>query len=167
MIHLLISTIRIVAKEQQKRSVEIVNRKAKFEYQFLAEYEAGILLTGTEIKSIRAGNANLKEAYCAFKDGELFIRNMFISEYKYGTHNNHEPRRTRKLLLNKGELKKLFRRVQEKGQTIVPYKLFISKRGLAKIIVQLAQGKKAYDKRESIKERDNKRDLDRIKKGEY
>jgi SsrA-binding protein len=155
-----------VAKEQ-KRTIEIVNRKAKFEYHFLAEYEAGILLTGTEIKSIRAGNANIKEAYCTFENGELFIRNMNISEYKYGTHYNHDPLRIRKLLLKKIELKKLFRRVQEKGQTIVPYKIFISERGLAKVIIQLAQGKKSYDKRDSIKERDNKRDLDRVRKGEY
>ena len=156
-----------MAKEKRLKTVEIVNRKARFEYHFLAEYEAGIQLTGTEIKSIRAGNANLKEAYCMFKDGELFIRNMFIAEYKYGTYNNHEPRRPRKLLLKKGELKKLFRRVQEKGQTIVPYKLFISERGFAKLIIQLAQGKKSYDKRAAIKERENKRDLDRMKKGDY
>ena len=155
-----------MAKEQ-KRTIEIVNRKAKFEYHFLAEYEAGILLTGTEIKSIRAGNANIKEAYCTFENGELFVRNMNISEYKYGTHNNHDPLRTRKLLLKKVELKKLFRRVQEKGQTIVPYKLFISERGLAKVIIQLAQGKKSFDKRDTIKARDNKRELDRVRKGEY
>ena len=94
-----------VAKEHRTRKVEIVNRKAKFEYHFITEIEAGIMLTGTEIKSIRANNANLKEAYCAFKDGELFIRGMHISEYKYGTHNNHDPVRTRKLLLKKAELK--------------------------------------------------------------
>ena len=153
-----------VAKEQKNRKVEIVNRKARFEYHFLSEYEAGIVLTGTEIKSIREGNANLKEAYCIFKDGELYIRNMHIAEYKYGTYNNHEPMRPRKLLLKKGELKKLERRVKEKGLTIVPYKLYLSERGYAKILIQLAQGKKAYDKRESIKARDSKRDLERIKK---
>jgi SsrA-binding protein len=153
-----------VAKEHKPRKVEIVNRKAKFEYHFLSEIEAGIMLTGTEIKSIRENNANLKEAYCIFKDGELFIRNMHIAVYKYGTHNNHDPVRIRKLLLKKGELKKLERKVKEKGLTIVPYKLFISERGLAKVLIELAQGKKAYDKRESIKARDSKRDLERIKK---
>ena len=153
-----------MAKEKQKREIHIVNRKASFEYNFLDEYEAGILLTGTEIKSIRAGNANLKEAYCSFTKGELFVRNLFIAEYKYGTHHNHETKRIRKLLLKKKELKKLHRKVQEKGLTIVPYKMFISERGFAKLIIKLAQGKKSYDKRESIKERDNKRDLERIKK---
>lgn len=151
-------------KEQKNKKVEIVNRKASFEYHFRDEYEAGIVLTGTEIKSIRAGNANLKEAYCVFKDDELYVRNMFIAEYKYGTIHNHDPKRIRKLLLRRQELRKLHRKVQEKGFTIVPYKLFISERGLAKLVIMLAQGKKSYDKRESIKERDNKRDLDRIKK---
>jgi len=153
-----------VAKEQKPRKIEIVNRKARFEYQFLSEIEVGIILTGTEIKSIRANNANLKEAYCIFKDGELYIRNMHIAEYKYGTTNNHDPIRPRKLLLKKAELKKLERKVKEKGLTIVPYKLYISERGFAKVLIELAQGKKSYDKRESIKARDSKRDLDRIKK---
>ena len=151
-------------KKLDNRKIEIINRKAKFEYQFLAEHDAGIILTGTEIKSIRAGNANLKEAYCYFKDGELFINNMNIAEYKFGNINNHEPTRTRKLLLQKTELKKLLRKVKEKGMTIVPYKLFINDRGFAKLTVALAQGKKAYDKRASIKEKDNKRDLDRMKR---
>ncbi len=155
-----------MAKEQRIRKVHIVNRKAKFEYHFLSEVEVGIMLTGTEIKSIRESNANLKEAYCAFKDGELFIRGMHIAEYKYGTHNNHDPVRIRKLLLKKAELKKLERKVKEKGLTIVPYILFISERRFAKIIIQLAQGKKSFDKRETIKARDSKREIDRIKKGE-
>ena len=154
-----------MAKEQKQRRVEIVNRKAKFEYHFLTEIEAGIQLTGTEVKSIRESNANLKEAYCTFRDGELYIRNMHIAEYKYGTSNNHDPVRTRKLLLKKAELKKLEKRVKEKGLTIVPYKLFISERGFVKILIELAQGKKSFDKRETIKERDSKRDLQRIKKG--
>lgn len=153
-----------MAKEQKPRKVEIVNRKAKFEYHFLTEIEAGIILSGTEIKSIRANNANLKEAYCVFQNGELYIKGMHIAEYKYGTHNNHEPVRTRKLLVKKAELKKLERKVKEKGHTIVPYKLYISERGFAKVLIELAQGKKSYDKRESIKARDSKRDLDRIKK---
>ena len=122
------------------------------------------MLTGTEIKSIRLGEANLKEAYCLFVRGELFIKNMYIAEYKYGTHNNHEVRRDRKLLLKKIELKKFERKVKEKGFTIVPYKLFISERGFAKLHIALATGKKQYDKRATIKERENKRDLDRIKK---
>ena len=152
------------AKEKKNRSVEVINRKAKFEYQFITELEAGIILTGTEIKSIRAGEANVKEAYCLFLREELFIRNMFIAEYKYGTHNNHEPRRDRKLLLKKTELRKLQRKVKEKGMTIVPYKLFISERGFAKLIIALATGKRQYDKRATMKERENKRELDRIKK---
>lgn len=151
-------------KENNNKKVEIVNRKAKFEYQFISEFEAGVMLTGTEIKSIRAGEANLKEAYCLFLRGELHIRNMFIAEYKYGTHNNHEVRRDRKLLLKKQEIKKLLRKVKEKGMTIVPYKLFISDRGFAKIDIVLATGKRQYDKRATMKERDNKRELDRIKK---
>lgn len=146
------------------KKIEIVNRKASFEYHFLAEYEAGIMLTGTEIKSIREANANLKEAFCTFKSDGLYIRNMFIAEYKYGTIHNHETKRTRKLLLKKQELKKLQRKVKEKGLTIVPYKLYLSERGLAKLDIRLAQGKKSYDKRQSIKERDNKREMDRVKK---
>lgn len=153
-----------MAKEQKTRQVEIVNRKAKFEYHFLLEIEAGILLTGTEIKSIRENNANLKEAYCTFRDGALYIRNMHIAEYKYGTSNNHDPLRTRKLLLKKSELKKLEKRVKEKGLTIVPYKIFINERGFAKVLIVLAQGKKSFDKRETIKTRDSARDLQRIKK---
>jgi len=153
-----------MAKEKGSKKIEIKNRKAAFEYKFLSEYEAGIILMGTEIKSIRKGEANLKEAYCVFKDGELLIRGMYIAEYKYGTYNNHEPTRVRKLLLKKIELKKLERRVKEKGMTIVPYRLYISERGFAKIEVMLATGKKSYDKRATIKERDNKRELDRMKK---
>lgn len=153
-----------MAKEKGNKKVEILNRKASFEYKFLDEYEAGIMLTGTEIKSIRQGEANLKEAFCTFKDGELYVRNMFIAEYKYGTIHNHETKRIRKLLLRKQELKKLQKKVKEKGFTIVPYKMFISERGLAKLVIMLAQGKKYFDKRQSIKERDNKRELDRVKK---
>ncbi|MFK8101840.1 MAG: SsrA-binding protein SmpB [Saprospiraceae bacterium] len=156
-----------MAKEKKIKKVEIVNRKAKFEFQFLQEYEAGIVLFGTEIKSIRAGNANLKDAFCYIRKGELFIKNMFIGEYRFGTHYNHETRRLRKLLLKKGELKKLERRVKEKGNTIVPYRLFISERGFAKLTLQLSQGKKSYDKRESIKAKDNKREMDRIKRGRF
>ncbi|MEL6864299.1 MAG: SsrA-binding protein SmpB [Bacteroidota bacterium] len=153
-----------MAKAKSNKKIEIVNRKAAFEYQFLAEFEAGIMLTGTEIKSIREGNVNLKDAYCTIKGGELFIVSLFIAEYKFGNQFNHEPRRTRKLLLRKTELRKIERKTKEKGFTIVPYRLYLSERGLAKLDIRLAQGKKAYDKRESIKARENKRDLDRIKK---
>lgn len=154
-----------MAKEKSKSTgIEITNRRASFEYHFVQEYEAGIALTGTEIKSIRAGNANINDAYCLFENGELWIRNMYIAEYEYGTDRNHEPRRSRKLLLRKSELRKLDRRVREKGFTIIPYKLYLSERGFAKLRIELATGKKSFDKRETIKERDDKRQLDRIKK---
>lgn len=150
--------------EKKKKTVEIVNRKAQFEYQFLDVFEAGIVLQGTEIKSIRAGNANLSDAYCVFQHGELFVRSLFIAEYEFGTYANHETRRIRKLLLRRPELRKLERKVKERGLTIVPYKLYLSERGMAKLEIALAQGKKTHDKRESIKEKDNKRDLERVKK---
>ena len=143
---------------------EIVNRKARFEYHLVQKYEAGIQLTGTEVKSLRKGEANLNDAYCYFKEGELFIKNMFIAEYKHGNIYNHETRRDRKLLLKKQELKKLERRTQEKGFTIVPYKIYFTERGFAKIEIALGRGKKEYDKRHTIKERESKRDLKRIEK---
>ncbi len=146
------------------KQINIQNRKAEFEYFFVERYDAGIVLRGTEIKSIRDGNANLKEAYCFLKNGELFIRNMHISEYKHGSVNNHDPIRVRKLLLTKLELKKIGKKIREKGFTIVPTRLYISERGFAKMEVAMAKGKKSYDKRQSIKERDNKRELSRIKK---
>jgi SsrA-binding protein len=149
---------------KSKKQIEIVNRRAKFEYQFLDTYEAGIVLQGTEIKSIRQGNANLNDAYCYFKDGELYIKSMYIAEYENGTYANHEARRTRKLLLHRRELKKLERRVKEKGMTIVPYRLYLSERGIAKLEIALSQGKKSYDKRQTIKERDSKREMSRMKK---
>ncbi len=143
---------------------EIVNRKAKFEYTFIQMYEAGIALTGTEVKALRESLANLNDAYCLFDHGSLTVKNMFIAEYDHGTIYNHDARRDRRLLLHKSELKKLERRVTEKGYTIVPYKLYFSERGFAKLEIALAQGKKEFDKRESIKERDSKRELDRVKK---
>ncbi len=151
----------------KKTPVEIINRKAKHEYHFLDVYEAGIVLMGTEIKSIRKGNVNLRDAYCVIKDGELFINSLFIAEYDFGNQFNHETRRQRKLLLRRQELKKLDRRVREKGYTIVPYRVYITERGFAKVEIALAQGKKTYDKRESIKQKDLKRDLDRAKKMGY
>lgn len=143
---------------------EIVNRKAKFEYHFLKEYEAGIMLCGTEVKSLRAGNGNINDAFCMFIKGELFIKQMHIAEYEYGNQNNHETTRERKLLLKKSELTKLERRVKEKGLTIVPYKIYFSDRGLIKIKLCLAQGKKSFDKSNSIKEKDAKREMERAKK---
>jgi SsrA-binding protein len=147
-----------------KKNIEIVNKKATFEFHFLQTFEAGISLTGTEVKSIRLGNANLKDAYCSFKDGELYVKSLFISEYKFGNIFNHESRRDRKLLLRKSELNKLDKKVKEKGLTIIPYRIFLTDRGFIKIEIALAQGKKAYDKRVSIKEKDLQRDMDRHKK---
>lgn len=148
-----------------KNTVEIFNKKAKFEYHFLDTLEAGIVLQGTEIKSIRASKVSMSDAYCLIKsDGELFINNLHIAEYKYGTYNNHEPKRPRKLLIKKAELRKWHGKVKEQGLTIVPYRLFISERGFAKLEIVLAKGKKAYDKRESLKSKDNKRQLDRARK---
>ena len=151
-------------KKEVNKKIEIINRKAKFEYHFLAEIETGIKLMGTEIKSIRNGEVNLKDAYCLFKKGELWVKSMYIAEYKYGNQNNHETRRDRKLLLRKPELRKLEKKVKEKGFSIVPYRLYISERGFAKVEIILGQGKKSYDKRDAIKQRENKRDLDRVKK---
>ena len=144
---------------------EIINRKAKFEYHFLQEFEAGIMLTGTEVKSLRQGNANLSDAYCVIANGELYVHSLFIAEYDHGNIFNHETRRKRKLLLKKTELNKLEKRVKEKGFTIVPYRLYFNDRGIVKVEVVLAQGKKSYDKRDSIKQKDLKRDLDRALKG--
>ncbi len=151
-------------KPEIKKNIEIINRKAKHEYFFIDEYEAGIVLLGTEIKSIRAGLVNLNDAYCHFKGDELFIINMFIGEYSHGNIYNHETRRERKLLLRRQELKKLQRKVTEKSMTIFPYKLYISERGFAKIQIVLGKGKKSYDKRHSLKEKDSKRELGRMKK---
>ncbi|MEZ4931747.1 MAG: SsrA-binding protein SmpB [Saprospiraceae bacterium] len=143
---------------------EVINRKATYEYHFHSKYEAGIVLQGSEIKSIRSGHVNLSDAYCLFKDNELFVKSLYIKEYDNAGYANHESRRDRKLLLKKQELKKLLRRVKEKGFSIIPYRVYFSERNLVKVEIALAQGKKAYDKRESIKEKDNKRDLDRLKK---
>jgi len=150
--------------EKKKKNIEVVNRRAEHEYFFKEKYEAGIVLQGTEIKSIREGNVNLSDSYCVFKDGELFVYNLFISEYKHGTHANHLARRTRKLLLRRQELRKLEKKVKEKGNTIVPYRLYLNDRGFAKLEIVVVTGKKSYDKRESIKQKDMKRDLDRLKK---
>jgi len=148
-----------------QKHINIQNKKARFEYEILDRYVAGIVLTGTEIKSIRQGKASIAESFCEFTDrGELFAINMYVEEYTHGTHYNHSPRRQRKLLLNKKELRKLHKDVKNVGLTIVPLRLFINQKGLAKLDIALAKGKKLYDKRETIKDRDNKRNLDRIKK---
>jgi SsrA-binding protein len=149
---------------KKRANIEIVNRKASFEYRFVQEYDTGVMLTGTEIKSLRAGNANLTDAWCLVERGEVWIKNMFIAEYEHGTSSNHETRRSRKLLLRKSEINKLEKKAKEKGYTVVPIKIFFSERGLAKIRIALATGKKEFDKRETIKERENKRELDRVQK---
>ncbi|MBK8705460.1 MAG: SsrA-binding protein SmpB [Saprospiraceae bacterium] len=150
--------------EKKQKTIEIVNRRARYEYAFIDTFEAGILLVGTEIKSIRKGNANLTDAYCFFRGGELFVKSMFIAEYEHGNVFNHETRRERKLLLRRAELRRLEKRVKERGFTIVPYRLYLTERGFAKLEIALVTGKKSFDKRESIKEKDSKRDLDRLKK---
>ena len=148
-----------------QKSINIQNKKARFQYEILDRYVAGIVLTGTEIKSIRNSKASIAESFCEFNDkGELFVVNMTIEEYIYGTYYNHKPKATRKLLLNKRELKKLNKEVQNTGLTIIPLRLFINEKGYAKLEIALSKGKKLYDKRETIKDRDNKRNLDRIKK---
>lgn len=148
-----------------QKNINIKNKRAKFDYELLDTYMAGIVLSGTEIKSLRDGKASIAESFCEFNDiGALFIINMQIDEYSHGSHYNHLPKAERKLLLNKGELKKLGKEVKNSGLTIVPLNLFINDRGLAKLNIALAKGKKLYDKRETIKDRDNKKILDRIKK---
>ena len=148
-----------------QKIINIKNKRARFEYELIEEYTAGIILTGTEIKSIRNSKASIAESFCEFNHkGELFTVNMHIEEYAFGTRFNHKPKAQRKLLLNKKELNKLYKEVKNGGLTIVPLKLFINDKGFAKIRIALARGKKLYDKRETIKDRENKRDLDRVKK---
>ncbi len=143
------------------KKISIPNKKAKFDYAFLEEYSAGMVLTGTEIKSIRQGKVNMSDAYCIFNGSELFVKNLNIAKYEMGTHYNHEPLRERKLLLNKRELRKLVNKLTDKGLTIIPTRLFIAESGIAKLEIALAKGKKLFDKRETIKERDVSRDYQR------
>ncbi len=145
-----------------KSQVVIKNKRVSFEYEFIDTYTAGIVLTGTEIKSIRAGKASLVDSYCYFSGRELFVKNMNIADYWWGSFNKHDPRRDRKLLLTRHELNKLYRATREKGLTIVVTKLFIADNGYAKLNIALARGKKEYDKRESIREKDQRRDSDRV-----
>ncbi len=146
-------------KKRFTNDVHIRNKRASYEYEFLDKYVAGLVLKGTEIKSIREGKANLQDGYCVFQQGELYAKNIHISIYKQGSHFNHEPTRERKLLLNKKELSRLKKRSEEKGLSIIPTKLFTNARGFAKLEIALAKGKKLHDKRQSIKEKDMKHEL--------
>ncbi len=149
---------------KQQKTVNIKNRKARFAYEILDKFTAGIVLKGTEIKAIREGKASIAESFCEFQNGELFVINMTVEEYSHATFFNHAPKSERKLLLNKKELKKLEREVRTSGLTIIPLNLVTNDKGLAKLIISLAKGKREFDKRETMKERDTKRDLSRIKK---
>jgi SsrA-binding protein len=146
------------------KNVNIKNKRATFDYEILETYTAGIVLYGTEIKSLRLGKASMVDCYCYFDRGELYIRGLNISEYSWGTYNNHQPKRDRKLLLEKRELTKLERALQDKGLTVVGIRLFINERGLAKVVIGLSRGRKNYDKRDYIKEKDARREMDRAMK---
>ena len=164
LLYFVLDTFLLSLPTMQKK-VNILNKKAKFQYEILDKSTAGIVLSGTEIKSIRASKASIAESFCEFNErGELFVINMTIEEYAFGNYYNHKPKAERKLLLNKRELKKLEKEVNVKGNAIIPLRLFVNEKGLAKIEIALGKGKKLYDKRETIKDRDNKRNLDRIKK---
>jgi SsrA-binding protein len=142
--------------------INIKNKSATFDYELTDTYTAGIVLTGTEIKSVRMGKAGLVDTFCYFSKGELWVKNMHIAEYFYGSYNNHNVRRDRKLLLNKKELSKLERGIKEASFTIVPVRMFLNENGLAKVVIALAKGKKLYDKRQSLKEKDDRREMDRM-----
>ena len=148
-----------------KNKINIKNKKARFQYEILDKFTAGIVLAGTEIKSIREGKANIAESFCEFNEkGELFVINMHIQEYSHASHFNHDPKNARKLLLNKQELRKLHKQVKNSGLTIIPLRMFLNDRGFAKLQIALSKGKKLHDKRETIKDRDAKRKLGRINK---
>lgn len=144
--------------------IVIRNKKASHDYEFLEKFIAGIMLTGTEIKSVRLGKATIVDAYCFFANGEMFLRGMHIAEYWWGNMNNHDPLRERKLLLSKKELRKIERKIKETGLTIIPIKVFINERGLAKAEIAISKGKKEYDKRETLKKKDHVREMDRMRK---
>lgn len=152
-----------MTKDRFSKTVNIRNRQASFEYELLDKYVAGIVLSGTEIKSIREGKVNLQDGYCYLNNSEMFVKGINITPYAQGTHYNHEATRERKLLLKRAEIRKLEGKVEEKGLTLVPVRLFINDRGFAKLEIALARGKKTHDKRNSIRERDAKRELDRMK----
>jgi SsrA-binding protein len=147
----------MVTKEKLSNHILIKNKKASFDFEFIETFTAGIVLTGTEIKSIRLGKAGLVDTYCLVEQGEVWMKNMYIAEYFYGTYNNHSARRDRKLLLGKKEIRTIESAAKNSGFTIVPLRLFINDKGLAKVIIAIAKGKKEYDKRQSLKERDDKR----------
>ena len=151
-------------KVKIEKTVNILNKRARFEYEILEEYEAGIVLTGTEIKSLRSSKASITESFCQFIEDELYVINMMIDEYKLGTFYNHKIKRERKLLLLKYELQKLKKKLKDVGNTIIPLKLYINNSGKAKLLVALARGKKLYDKREAIKDRENKVNIQRLLK---
>lgn len=151
-----------MAQKLKFKEVNIKNRRATFDYAITDTFTAGIVLTGTEIKSIRMGKASLVDTFCYINDGEVWVKNMYIAEYFYGTYNNHTERRDRKLLLNRKEIAKISKAAKDSGYTIVPLRLFISQRGLAKLVIGIARGKKEYDKRQAIKEREDKRSLARL-----
>lgn len=147
-----------------KNQINIQNKKARFEYHIIDEFTAGIVLTGTEIKSIRNGKASIMEAYIVYVDGEVFIRNMHIAAYENGSFYNHSPRGDRKLLLNRKEIDKIEKFLKDKGNTVIPIKMFLSEKGWAKLVIGTAKGKKLHDKRQDLKERADKRDMDRAMK---
>ena len=146
------------------QQINIKNKKARFNYEIGDTFTAGMVLTGTEIKSIRDGKANINDSYCVVDNGEVWVKSMHISEYSFGSYNNHSVKRDRKLLLNKKEISKIAKETEQPGFTIVPIKIFISDRGFAKLVIGIGRGKKQYDKRQSIKEREDKRNIDRLMK---
>ncbi len=143
-------------------NINIKNRRATFDYEIIESFTAGIVLTGTEIKSIRQGKAGLTDTYCMVENNELWMKGMYIAEYSYGSYNNHATHRDRKLLLNRKEINKIAKASQQPGYSIIPLRIFINERGLAKVVIAIARGKKQYDKRQSIKEREDKRAMDRM-----
>ena len=147
-----------------QNNINIKNRKATFDYEILETFTAGIVLTGTEIKSLRQGKAGLTDNYCMVENHELWVKNMYIAEYSYGSYNNHTTHRDRKLLVTRKELNRIAKQAEQPGYSVVPLRIFINERGLAKMVIAVARGKKLYDKRQSIKEREDKRNLDRIMK---
>ena len=151
-----------MSKEKPTNLITIKNKRASFDYELLETFTAGIVLTGTEIKSIRLGKASLVDTFAIVERGEVWVKNMYVAEYAFGTYNNHAPRRDRKLLLNRKEIRRLQTATKDRGFTIVPTQLYINERGLAKLALAIARGKKEYDKRQSIRERDDRREMDRM-----
>ena len=151
-----------MAKEKPTNQITIKNKRASFDYELLETFTAGLVLTGTEIKSIRLGKASLVDTFAIVERGEVWVKNMYVAEYFFGTYNNHAPRRDRKLLLNRKEIRRLQTAAKDRGFTLVPIRLFINERGLAKLVLAIARGKKEYDKRQSIRERDDRREMDRM-----